>query len=426
MQTNAEFFLETLRNTIKPSTGCTEPGAIALSAATARRHAEGAFRRVTLKLDEFLYKNAGGVGIPGADERGIALCAALGVTAGDADKGFNVLGRVTPEALAEAKRYVAEGLVGVSVCPEADGLYIQTVLETDRDRVRVTTVDRHDNIVEVVHAPFPDERAPARREAGEAPILRYSLREMLDFVREAPLDGLAFLEDGVRMNLAVAEAGEELPMGRAMRALIRRGALGHSPMTQAKYLCATAAYARMSGVPLPVMSATDSGNQGITVTMTIEGVAQTTAATRETKLRALALAHLVNVYGKAHVGSLSALCACGVSSGLGASVGIVYMLGGTCEQMLLAAQNMIGSISGMICDGAKEGCANKVELAAGLAVESAYLAVEDMGIPGDNGILSGEWRTLFENLGALAKQGMRATNRVIVEIMHRGDGKETK
>lgn len=76
------------------------------------------------------------------------------------------------------------------------------------------------------------------------------------------------------------------------------------------------------------MSATGSGNQGITVTLTIEGTAQALASPRETKLRALALAHLVNLYGKAHIGNLSALCSCGISSGLGASVGIVYMLGG--------------------------------------------------------------------------------------------------
>lgn len=413
------FLLETIRNTMKPSTGCTEPGAIALNTAVARKEARGAFRNLRVRMDEFLFKNAMGVGIPGADARGVALCAALGITAGDADAGFNVLHAVSPEALAEAKRLVAEGLVTVVICPEAEGLYIQSTLETDEDCVRVTTAERHDNIIEVAHAPFAAEMI-TRKDAAAAPILGVSLAEMVEFARTAPLSDLEFLEEGIRMNLAVADAGAELDMGRAMRALMRRGALGHSPMTQAKFLCATAAYARMCGVALPVMSATGSGNQGITVTMTVEGVAQAIAAPRETKLRALALAHLVNIFGKAHVGNLSALCSCGISSGLGAAVGIVYMLDGTCEAMLLAVKNMLGSICGMICDGAKEGCANKVELAAGMAVESAYLAVEGMGIPDDNGILSGEWNTMFENLGALAQQGMRQANRVIVEIMNRG------
>ncbi|MED9957849.1 MAG: L-serine ammonia-lyase, iron-sulfur-dependent, subunit alpha [Christensenellales bacterium] len=416
-----QFFLQSIRETVKPSTGCTEPGAVALNTALARRHARGAFRRLSVRMDEFLFKNAMGVGIPGSDERGVALCAALGVTAGNPDLGLCALENVTPEQLARAKQMVADKLVEVSICPSAAELFIQSTLETDEDAVRVTTCERHDNILEIVHAPFPEEVATGDG-AHDAPILAHTLEEMLAFARSVPLEDLAFLEEGLRMNLAIAEAGSELEMGRAMRALIRRGALGQSPMTQAKFLCASAAYARMSGVSLPVMSATGSGNQGITVTLTIEGTAQALASPRETKLRALALAHLVNLYGKAHIGNLSALCSCGISSGLGASVGIVYMLGGTLEQMLLAAKNMIGSICGMICDGAKEGCANKVELAAGLAVQSAFLAVENMGIPGDNGILSSQWQRLFENLGALARRGMRETNRVIVDIMRAEQG----
>ena len=403
------FFLEAIRSTMKPSTGCTEPGAIALNAATARKHAAGALKSLTVRMDEFLYKNAMGVGIPGADTRGVPLCAALGVTAGDADAGFNVLHTVSPEQLRKAKRLVAEGLVAVQVCPDAEGLFIQSTLETDEDAVRVTTRERHDNIVEILHAPFTAQ-SEAPRSPEDAPMLCHTLEDMVEFVEGVPLSDLLFLEDGIRMNLAVAEAGGELEMGRAMRALIRRGALGQSPMTHAKFLCASAAYARMSGISLPVMSATGSGNQGITVTMTI-------SAGDCLAERVGALALQPGTSAKAHVGNLSALCSCGISSGLGASVGIVYMLDGSCEQMLLAAKNMIGSICGMICDGAKEGCANKVELAAGLAVESAYLALENMGIPDDNGILSSEWAALVENLGALAKRGMRETNRVIVQIM---------
>lgn len=412
------FFLESIRETIKPSTGCTEPGAIALNTATARKHASGAFRRLHIELDEYLYKNAMGVGIPGADARGVALCAAMGVTGGDAEAGLCVLGDMPEGALEAAKRYVAEGLVTVSIRQNADGLFIQSVLKTDCDSVRVTTVTRHDNIIEISHPPFPPEEAVLAVPA-DAPILRYTLDQMLEFVRGASEEELAFLQDGIDMNIAVAEAGEKLDLGRAMKALIGRGALGDSPVTQAKLLCASAAYARMKGVELPVMSATGSGNQGITVSMTIEGAARGLGVGRLEKLRALALAHLVNLYGKAHVGNLSALCSCGISSGLGASVGVVYMLGGDRAMMLAAAQNVIGSICGMICDGAKEGCANKVELASGVAVQAAFLAVEGVAIPDDNGILSGDWATLFENLGAISKQGMRETNRVIVRIMNK-------
>lgn len=411
------FFWETLRGSIKPATGCTEPCAIALCAATARKHADGAFIRLTLKLDGYLYKNACCVGIPGTDARGVAMCAAMGLCAGDPDAGINVLHSAEPAQADMARQLVQDGAIIVEVCPDCERLFIQCVLETDTgDQVRVTTLDRHDNIVEIVQAPFPGSELPVGR-AAASPILAYSLQDMLDFVDSAAIEDLAFLQDGVDMNLAVADAGRDLDLGRAMRALLDRGALADCPITQAKLLTACAAYARMSGLPLPVMTATGSGNQGITVTMTVEGVARALKLPQETKLRGLALAHLVNLYASAHVGGLSALCACGVASGLGAAVAVVYLLGGTPRQMLLATQNMLGSICGMICDGAKEGCANKVELAAGLAVQSAYLATEDVGIPDGNGILSNEWERLFANMGALAQDGMRETNKVIVRIM---------
>ena len=91
-----------IRASLAPSTGCTEPAAIALNAATARKAAQGTVTQVTARLDAYLFKNAMGVGIPGADERGVDLCVALGITAGDADAGMNALHTVTAEQLAAA------------------------------------------------------------------------------------------------------------------------------------------------------------------------------------------------------------------------------------------------------------------------------------------------------------------------------------
>ena len=165
------------------------------------------------------------------------------------------------------------------------------------------------------------------------------------------------------------------------------------------------------------MTATGSGNQGITLLLTLEAVAQERNIPEETKLRAAALASLVNIYVKSFTGTLSAVCACGVASGLAASVGVVYMLGGDEIAMLGAMKNILGSISGMICDGAKEGCANKVELSSGLAVQAAFLAMQGMSIAEGDGILADGLESLFENLGHLIREGMQNTNRVIVEIM---------
>ena len=61
---NHEFFLERMHRAIMPSTGCTEPVAIALNTATARKHVRGSIKKLTLTLDNYLYKNAMGVASP--------------------------------------------------------------------------------------------------------------------------------------------------------------------------------------------------------------------------------------------------------------------------------------------------------------------------------------------------------------------------
>lgn len=326
---NHTFFLDRMHRAIMPSTGCTEPVAIALNTATARANAKGTVKRLTIALDNYLYKNAMGVGIPGADERGVALCAAMGVTAGDASAQMRVLDHVTEEALQAAKQMLFDGLVTVIPREDVHGLLVESVLETDEDAVRVLTLSSHTNIVRIDHAPFePYVEAHGDAALADDPIRACKLSDMVEFANTVPLEALAFLQEGIDMNMAIAQKGLTFGLGRTVRTLIEQGAIGDSPVARAEELCAAASYARMSGVSMPVMTATGSGNQGITLLLTIEGAAQVLKIDQEKKLRAAALANLVNIYVKTFTGTLSAVCACGVASGLGASVGVVYMLGG--------------------------------------------------------------------------------------------------
>ncbi len=410
MHKDEEILLLQMEGALAPSTGCTEPSALALNAATARRHAQGEIRSIDIRLDAYLFKNAMVVGIPGADTRGVPMCVALGVTAGDADAGLDVLHTVTPQALEKAKALLDK--IHLSIADNVSELFIETTLETDSDCVRVITYRQHDNIVDISHPPF----TPFSTQEGERPtpvIQRYTLDHFLDLAATVPLERLAFLRKAVAMNTRIYEKGESLRMER----FIAPGGSAASASDAAKRMAGTASYARMSGVPLPVMTATGSGNQGITLYLTMEAVARHLGIDEEEKLRAMALASLVNIYIKSFIGELSSVCACGVSSGLAASMGVVRMLGGGKRNMLLAARNVLGSISGMICDGAKEGCANKVALSAGLAVESALMAVEDVGIGADNGILDESFEGLVSHLAQLVNVGMGATNRTIVDIM---------
>ncbi len=415
MNQNA-YFVELIKNSMMPSTGCTEPVAIALNTATARKHAQGSFVKLILTLDPYLYKNAIGVGIPGSDERGIALCAALGVTAGNADAKMNVLGEVSEAALLKAKQLQLD--VEVRVLPSGSTLFIQSEFYTDTDAVRVITLNEHANIVDIAHAPFPPFEYKDEP-LGETEIQSYTLKEFIVFADTVAIEDLAFLKEGLEMNRNIAAEGMSFGLGAQLESLLEQGLLSDSPATAAKRLTAAGSFARMSGISLPVMTATGSGNQGITLFLTIDAVAEKLNAAPEKELRAIALAALVNIFGKSYIGALSAICACGVASGLGASIGICYLLGGGENEMLGAARNVLGAISGMVCDGAKEGCAHKVELSAGLAVEAAMLSIAGRDVSGQDGILAEDLGGLFSNLGYLVNTGMAKTNEAIVEIMTR-------
>ena len=404
-------YLRRIKAALAPSTGCTEPAAIALNAATARAHVKGEVRRITARLDAYLFKNAMGVGIPGADERGVSLCVALGVTAGDPTAGMNALHTVRPEQLAEAK--LLREMVTVEIAEDAKGLYIETVIETAEDAVRVITSGEHDCIARIEHAPFTPF-VPAEAEAAEA-AHEGSLGAFIEFARTCPLEDLTFLRDALNMNRVVYYRAMEEGLAHHVlpNMLLQDGSL----YAQAKKMAGTASYARMHGIPLPVMTATGSGNQGLTLFLTVDAAARTFNVSEERLLRALAVANLANIYVKSFIGPLSSVCACGVASGLSAAIGVVFLMGGGEKEMLQASRNILGTLSGMICDGAKEGCAAKVALSAGLAVEASCLAMEGGGIHAQDGILDESFDRLIAHLGELVCVGMGGTNDTIVHIM---------
>ena len=406
-----DCYVRRIKASLAPSTGCTEPAAIALNAATARANIQGEITGVTARLDPYLFKNAMGVGIPGADERGVNLCVALGVTAGDPTAGMNALHTVKPEQLADAK--ALRERVKVEIAEEARGLYIETTITTAQDAVRVITSGGHDCIARIEHAPFTPFTAHAEEETQA--VHEGSLAEFIEFARTCPLEELHFLRDALNMNRVVYYRAMEEGLAHHVlpNMLLQDGSL----YAQAKKMAGAASYARMHGIPLPVMTATGSGNQGLTLFLTVDAAARTFNVSEERLLRALACSALANIYIKSFIGPLSSVCACGVASGLSASIGVVFLMGGSEKEMLQAARNILGSVSGMICDGAKEGCASKVALSAGLAVESACLAMEGDGIHAQDGILDDSFDRLIEHLGELVCVGMGSTNDTIVHIM---------
>lgn len=420
-ESREKIILDVLKSEIVPAAGCTEPVAVAYSCATARRELKGQIKALDIWVDPGLYKNGLRVGIPGIKTRGLHIAAALGILAGDPEKGLCVIEGLQEVDELKARELVEQGIINVNIKHDITRLYIETVLTTDEGKVRVITMDRHINIINVEKGRVLSELAmdilPLSQ--SEKKIQKYTLEELVRFVEQVPVEELEFLEEGVVMNKKAAEEGYNLPksVSGTIKDLIDKGVMGNDLISNVQKLCAAAAEARMSGCTLPVMSTAGSGNHGITVFLTNAAVADYLGTPREKHLRALALSNLVTVYVKSYTGPLSAMCGCGVAAGTGASAGVVYQMGGKTEQMFGAMLNMIGSIAGLICDGGKEGCAYKLALSGGWAVQSALFSMQGAVIHHTNGILASDFHQLFKNLGHVCGPGMAHTNKAILDVM---------
>jgi L-cysteine desulfidase len=174
--------------------------------------------------------------------------------------------------------------------------------------------------------------------------------------------------------------------------------------------------ARMSGCEKPVMIVSGSGNQGITASVPVAVFARETGKTEEELLKAVALSDLVTIHQKTGIGRLSAYCGA-ISAGCGAGAGIAYLQGGDFRTVAHTVVNAVAILSGTICDGAKPSCAAKIAAAVDAGILGYHMFLEEQQFYGGDGIVTkGVDKTVY-NVGRLAREGMRQTDRTILEIM---------
>lgn len=420
MVMNCDELLGILKKEIIPATGCTEPIAVAYSTAVARSKAESEIVDAEIYVDPGLYKNGMKVGIPGTSERGLKIAAALGIVAGNPEMGLRVIENISEDDVKKAKHLVDKQKITIHIRDGCQKLYIETILHTKHDNIRVITKDRHMNIVsEEKGINFKQYDCDNKANPSSLDIQDYDLEDFINFSNEVPLSDIMFLSEGVKMNLSLADEGINLPsgIGHNLEMLHQEGLIGEGPIFRSELLCSSASEARMSGSRLPSMTSAGSGNHGITIFLTCYAAARYLKTSDEKLLRALALSNLITFYIKSYTGTLSAMCGCGVAAGIGTSAGLAYLMGGGVEQIMGSMINMVGSISGLICDGGKEGCAYKLALSSGWAVQSALLALKGSVINTSNGILSPDFKQMFKNLGYICNPGMVDTNCAIVKVM---------
>ena len=455
--------IELIQKEVKPALGCTEPIAVSLAVARsceALREIGAEVGNVVVEVSANILKNGMGVGIPGTGMVGLHIASALAVTCGCSSYGLEVLKDLSDEAISAAKAMVDAGCVKVELADTPLKLYIKA---TAMPAVNVASADavalvepahyamteianNHDSIVsvvrdgEVIFGSVMDSAGAASASAASAASgagaasgasgagvaekttldYKLSVKEILQFAQEASFENIKFILDSVKLNKALAEAGLRedfgLKVGKTILAREHSAVFGSSVMTYAMAATAAASDARMAGCTLPAMSNSGSGNQGITVTMPVIAVADKMGVSEENLARALVLSHLIAIHIKGYLGKLSALCGCVIAS-TGSSCGIVYLNGGTYEQVCSAIKNMIGNITGMVCDGAKVGCALKVASGVSSSIQAAVLAMDGICISSNDGVIEDCIEKTICNLGRIGAEGMQTTDRMILDIM---------
>lgn len=423
-----EQIIKLIHREVIPAIGCTEPIAVALASAKAAEILGQAPETIEVFLSANILKNAMGVGIPGTGMVGLPIAIALGALIGKSAYGLEVLKDLTPEGLERGKALVENRAISIHLKEQVDKLYIEVVCRAGNSRATAVISHEHTRFVylEKDGVVFMNSLANPGGEANgeEEEDLRLSFSMVYDFAMNMPLDEIRFIMETARLNEAAAKASMKGNYGHTVSKTVvgdfGRKYLGDSPYTHMLAMTSAACDARMDGAMIPVMSNSGSGNQGIAATLPVLSFAEDIHCSEEQLIRALMLSHLMVIYIKQSLGRLSALCGCVVAA-TGASCAITYLMGGSKTQISYAIKNMIGNITGMICDGAKPSCAMKVSSGVSTAMLSALMAMENKVVTPMEGIIDEDVDRSIINLTSIGSKGMEATDKLVLDIMtHKG------
>ncbi|MBB6042080.1 L-cysteine desulfidase [Oribacterium sinus] len=426
-----------IKKDMVPALGVTEPGAISFCVAKAKSYAKGELLHLNVAMNSGMYKNAFTCGIPNSKEVGNVFAAALGYVAGNPDKGLESLANVTPADNVSAQRLIDEGKITVALSGISSRIFMEATLETTESKVLLTIRDTHTNITKIVvngetvlEAEEKDEEdtygasgeinaTTSKANATIHSIHRYTLTELVDYVNTVPLEEIEFVKEAYKVNLELFEEALKNPRTTfARQLLVMNGGevISKDEQMTASLLCNATIEARVIGLDKPAMSITGSGAHGIIATMPLYGVYKIHGLSEEMLYRATMLSYLICTYIKEYSGRLSAFCGCAIAAGTGMACGLVYLKGGTVEQMEYTLNNMASSITGMICDGGNQGCTMKGVAACDAAFRSVAFAMKGVHIDKVHGINGNTPEETMRNMGLIASPGMVGTEKTIVEI----------
>ena len=412
-------YLDILREELRPAMGCTEPIALAYAGAKARQLLGSLPERIEAFVSGNIIKNVKSVIVPntgGLHGIGPAICA--GVVAGDPEQQLQVISRVTDAQRAQLAEFM--DAVQLQIHPAQSELIFDIDLRmwAGTEYVRLRIVNHHTNIAYMekngkILLQHPITEASEDQLTDKSCLTIQRIVEFADCLDVEDVRSL--VGEQIRCNMAIAREGLTNNWGANIGSVIlaRQGQL---LCKQAAAYAAAGSDARMSGCEMPVIILSGSGNQGITASVPVAVYAEALGASDEQLLRAVTLSDLVTIHQKTGIGRLSAYCGA-ISAGCGAGAGIAYLRGGDADAVAHTVVNAIAILSGTICDGAKPSCAAKIAAAVDAGILGCDMYLEHQQFYGGDGIVTKGADKTVVNVGRLAREGMKETDKTILKIM---------
>lgn len=444
---NIEKFLE---QNVKPATGCTEPIAVSYATSLAYNALHNNLpmkfnqevpkpkikniKKISVQTDRNVFKNAASIAIPGTGgQKGIPIATAIGIFCNPA-KELNLLEDSNNEILEKANKLLQQNKIQLKTPNQEQTkteLDIKIKLKyqkTNETKTAYTRLRHRHNHIEKIKVDnkikYEGEYNKNQQEKIELP---KTIKELIEISKNLTKEQKETIYQGIKMNREIAKEGLKTDhgagIGTKLKDLKEQKILSDSLENEIKIKTAAASDARMGGARKPVMTSAGSGNQGITAIIPIQVVAQRKNKNKDKLCEAVMLSHLITKYITERSGHLSALCGCAVKAGIGATAGITYLLGGEHKEINNAINLTAANITGIICDGAKEGCSLKLSTSSTTALESAYMALQGTKVPIDNGIIHKKAEKTIESIAKIS-EGMIPTDHSVVDIIQQKQKKK--
>jgi L-cysteine desulfidase len=420
-----EKLLKILFEEVVPAQGCTEPIAIAYTAAKARELLNEPVEAVEIKVSGNMIKNVKSVVVPRSGGMvGIETSAAMGIVAGDAKKDLMVISDVSPEEMLHVRNFLHEKKVEVLHSETDAKLYVEVKVFSKTSWASVEIKHMHTNITRmqkngeiVLDRPCNDVDFNSSFEDREV----LNIERIYEAAKTIPLEKIQTLfAQVIELNSKIAHEGLQghygVNIGKIISERIQKGFYGDDVRNRAAAFASAGSDARMSGCALPVMTTSGSGNQGMTSSLALIEYANILKISEEKLMRALFFSHLATVHIKSNVGRLSAYCGV-ICSAAAVSGALAFLNDESFEVVAHSIGNTLGDVSGIICDGAKSSCAMKIATTIYAAFDAYMLASEGRYLQGGDGIIAHDIEETLRNIGALSQEGMYITDKVIIDIM---------